>query len=125
MERTKTDLRAVSLARLIIGGFFMFEGVMRLSASSSQVATEEVWGFVLSTPLVIGLSLIEVVLGFMLATRNHTAIASMLMALHVAVIAVMTLLLTGEGSETALRALLYKDVAIIGGLLFIHGHSKT
>ena len=124
MERTKSDKLAISLARLLIGGFFMLEGLSKLANTDSAVNVLGSYGIPAAGLLAVLFALFEILFGFMIAMRYHTRTASLLLAIYVAISAVVLHFSGAIESHSIARTFLYKDLAIIGGLLFIHGHSK-
>lgn len=124
MERTKSDKYAIGFARLLIGGFFMLEGLSKLANTDSAIGVLNAYSIPAPGIFAILFALAEIVFGLMIALRYHTRTASLLLAVYVAISA-LTLHFSGAiDSHSISRTLLYKDLAIVGGLLFIHGHSR-
>ena len=121
MTKTGVDSLIAAIARFLLGGFFVLsaiENLMSLSITAEQIDIE---GAVL---LIILGALFKFTLGLSLAFRYHTKYASFGLAIYLAVVSVLFYGPQNWTDENLYSFIFTRNLAIIGGLLFVCAHSR-
>jgi len=112
------DIFAPLIGRILVGGFFIWNGIVATLNLSSTVSSMIAVGAPMPTALAIAAIAVEVLCGIALVVGFKTSPAALILALYVVVVAFFY---TGFGTSSA-QALFLQDMAIVGGLLYISAY---
>jgi putative oxidoreductase len=112
------DIFAPLIGRILVGGFFIWNGILATLNLSSTVSSMIAVGAPMPTALAIAAIAVEVLCGIALVVGFKTSPAALILALYVVVVAFFY---TGFGTSSA-QALFLQDMAIVGGLLYISAY---
>ena len=121
MFRSHYDAEVATFARLLLGGYFVYSGLdnfMNLFAMAESVAIPG--GAIFIT---LGAAL-KIFLGLCLALRYHTRYVAFALAVY---LIGTTVLFYGPQFWTTFEhyeAIFFRNIAIVGGLLFIYSNSR-
>lgn len=121
MSRSNIDVWAAGVARILLGGFFVVSAILNLTNVLSTSENIAIQGAFI---LVVSAALFKFTFGIALAFRFHTKYAALGLLIYLSVISI---LFYGpqHWSETNLYNLIFvRNIAIIGGLLFIYSYSR-
>lgn len=119
--RTHLDRYISILARLLIGGFFVYSGIDNLQ---NPIATANELGIDGALFLVATAGVFKFLLGLGVMFKYHTKYAAMGLSIYLGVV---SLAFYGPHLWTEheiFRFIFIRNIAIIGGLLFISAHSR-
>ena len=124
MIRTEIDVLAATSARLLIGGFFALSGannMLDLSASTEQAAAA---GVPAAGVMVFMVALLKIIAGIMIMIRLHSKIAAMCLVFYILASTLIFYNPLRWESYAYGEQIFYRNVAILGGLLFLYAHSR-
>lgn len=112
------DLFAPLIGRILVGGFFIWNGIEVALNFSSTAATLFSFGAPMPITMLIIAIGIQVLCGIAIVVGYKTSPAALLLALYVLLVAFFY---TGFGNAAS-QALFLQDMAIVGGLLYISAY---
>jgi len=120
--RTGVDHTISSLSRFIIGGFFVYSALnnfMNLFVTSNSLAIPAA---VILVALGAGIKLF---LGLCIALRFHTRYAAMALVVYMVIVSLILYGPQNWAEVDIYKYIFMRNLAIIGGLLFIYSHSRS
>lgn len=121
---TGMDELAAIIARILIGGFFAFSGANNLLSISDATARAIEAGVPAASFFVFITALVKCILGILIIIRLQSKIAAFILAWYTLI---SSFLFYGPGQwETFPMAeqLFLRNIAMLGGLLYLYAHSR-
>ena len=120
MVRTKLDLFAALAARVLVGGFFVISGtqnLLNIGVTADRLSISLGWLIV-----ILG-ALLKLTLGTMIIVRYHTKLASSLLIIYLTISSFLFYSPLSWNEDNLYELIFFRNIAILGGLLFIWAHS--
>ncbi len=124
MARTGANLFAAQLGRMFLGSYFVLEGSTKLANLDSAMGMIAAYGIPASGLLVILIALFELLMGAFIFFRYHTKIAATALAVYLLTATTIIHFPLIFDSHSIDRVTFMKDLAIVGGLLFMCAHCR-
>ena len=124
MIRTELDAYAAVLARLLIGGFFALSGANNLLDLGNAASKAAAVGVPAAPLLVLIVALLKVLLGLMIMIKHHTKLAAMTLIIYVLFTSLIFYNPLRWGDFPQSETVFMRNLAILGGLLFLYAHSR-
>lgn len=124
MIRTELDAFSATLARLLIGGFFAISGannLLNLSQSSTNAAQA---GIPAASLMVLVIAILKVILGTLIIIKLHTKTAAMVLIYYVLFSSLIFYNPLKWDTYPQAETIFMRNLAILGGLLFLYAHSR-
>ena len=121
MARSAYDSKISSLARILLGGFFIFSAYSNIANFGDIIGSTHV---PVAPILVILGILLKFSLGTMLIVRYHTRYAAFVLSLYLVTASIIFYGPHLWNDNNFLELIFFRNIAILGGLLFIYSHSR-
>lgn len=124
MIRTGMDALAASVARILIGGFFALSGANNLLDIGRATAHAVEAGLPAGPITIFVIAGFKLVAGMLIMIKHHTKLASFFLIAYVILSSLIfySPLVWKEYPDT--EAIFMRNLAILGGLLFLYAHSR-
>lgn len=119
MTKTYTDHIVATIARWLLGGFFVYSGVDNLL---NLFITAERVG--LPVMLVIIAAVLKLIFGTCIMLRYHTKYAAFALAVYMTFVSIMLYHPLTWAVDNFNQYIFLRNVAIVGGLLFVYAYSR-
>lgn len=125
MIRTEMDALAATLARILIGGFFALSGANNLLDIGSATTRAVEAGLPAGPIAIFIIACFKLIAGMLIMIKHHTKIASFFLIIYITLSSLIFYnpLVWGVYPDT--EAIFMRNLAILGGLLFLYAHSRN
>lgn len=124
MLRTGIDATAAMIARFLVGGYFVISGIGNFLNFATQVERVTDFGFTAAPIAVFAGALLKVIAGVFIMARYHTKIASFFLICYISFATLLFYNPFWWSKYTDTESVFYRNLAILGGLLFLYAHSR-
>ncbi len=121
MTHTQVDSFLAAIARFLLGGFFVVSATDNLASLFITAERMAISGAIF---LIILGAIFKFALGVSLAFRYHTKYVSFLLAIYLIVISLIFYGPQTWTNENLYTFIFTRNLAIVGGLLFVCAHSR-
>lgn len=124
MIRTEMDALAATLARIFIGGFFALSGANNLLDIPLAAKNAAEIGIPAAPVVIIAIALIKLILGVMIMIRYHTKLSALILIVYTTASSLIFYNPYVWAAHEQSEAIFMRNIAILGGLLFLYAHSR-
>lgn len=116
------NTHALLVARILMGGFFLLAGIMKLQGIDAVAGYIGSVGLPIPMILAWASALFEVGVGIAIITGKYFKEATLLLAVFVVVVSFIFHNPSGWGEDMMQQMMFMKNMAIVAGLLFMASH---
>ena len=124
MIRSTLDEFTATIARFLLGGFFVVSALTNLLNISQTAVNISSYGIPAAPLIVFFAALFKFLLGLFVILRYHTKISALLLAIYLSFITIIFYGPWGWDTAPQIQFIFMRNVAIIGGLLLLCSYSR-
>lgn len=118
------DALAATLARILIGGFFALSGANNLLDIGSATTRAVEAGLPAGPVAIFVIASFKLIAGMLIMIKHHTKIASFFLIIYVTLSSLIFYNPLVWDAYPDTEAIFMRNLAILGGLLFLYAHSR-